>query len=159
MLCDHQKDKHFSTSVLLFSRKKCRTFKKKCIKRALKLIILELCQACEVGPVIISCLFHPLYWFLRPLECKSSFIWRVECGKAAAVLFALAQPTAWNPLCWLLQLSLAALWVLTIHDNINCFCFKDEILKAAVMKYGKNQWSRIASLLHRKSAKQCKARW
>ncbi|KPP74851.1 cell division cycle 5-like protein-like [Scleropages formosus] len=35
----------------------------------------------------------------------------------------------------------------------------DEILKAAVMKYGKNQWSRIASLLHRKSAKQCKARW
>ncbi len=39
------------------------------------------------------------------------------------------------------------------------FCIKDEILKAAVMKYGKNQWSRIASLLHRKSAKQCKARW
>lgn len=39
------------------------------------------------------------------------------------------------------------------------FFFKDEILKAAVMKYGKNQWSRIASLLHRKSAKQCKARW
>lgn len=37
------------------------------------------------------------------------------------------------------------------------FClFKDEILKAAIMKYGKNQWSRIASLLHRKSAKQCK---
>uniref|UniRef100_A0A8C4TI17 CDC5-related protein n=1 Tax=Erpetoichthys calabaricus TaxID=27687 RepID=A0A8C4TI17_ERPCA len=36
---------------------------------------------------------------------------------------------------------------------------RDEILKAAVMKYGKNQWSRIASLLHRKSAKQCKARW
>jgi len=33
---------------------------------------------------------------------------------------------------------------------------KDEILKAAVMKYGLNQWSRIASLLHRKSAKQCK---
>jgi pre-mRNA-splicing factor CDC5/CEF1 len=27
------------------------------------------------------------------------------------------------------------------------------------MKYGKNQWSRIASLLSRKSAKQCKARW
>lgn len=27
------------------------------------------------------------------------------------------------------------------------------------MKYGKNQWARIASLLHRKSAKQCKARW
>ncbi|CAG0915920.1 unnamed protein product [Notodromas monacha] len=36
---------------------------------------------------------------------------------------------------------------------------EDEILKAAVMKYGKNQWSRIASLIHRKSAKQCKARW
>ncbi|XP_076655170.1 cell division cycle 5-related protein-like [Halictus rubicundus] len=36
---------------------------------------------------------------------------------------------------------------------------EDEILKAAVVKYGKNQWSRIASLLHRKSAKQCKARW
>lgn len=27
------------------------------------------------------------------------------------------------------------------------------------MKYGKNQWPRIASLLVRKSAKQCKARW
>jgi hypothetical protein len=27
------------------------------------------------------------------------------------------------------------------------------------MKYGKNQWSRISSLLVRKSAKQCKARW
>lgn len=39
------------------------------------------------------------------------------------------------------------------------YSFQDEILKAAVMKYGKNQWSRIASLLHRKSAKQCKARW
>ena len=36
---------------------------------------------------------------------------------------------------------------------------EDGILKADVMKYGKNQWSRIASLLHRKSAKQCKARW
>eukprot|EP00040_Diaphanoeca_grandis_P010971 m.56182 g.56182 ORF g.56182 m.56182 type:complete len:774 (-) comp22201_c0_seq1:193-2514(-) len=36
---------------------------------------------------------------------------------------------------------------------------EDEILKAAVMKYGKNQWSRIASLLHRKTSKQCKARW
>merc|ERR1712157_702475 len=36
---------------------------------------------------------------------------------------------------------------------------EDEILKAAVMKYGMTQWSRIASLLHRKSAKQCKARW
>ena len=36
---------------------------------------------------------------------------------------------------------------------------EDEILKAAVMKYGKNQWSRISSLLVRKTAKQCKARW
>eukprot|EP01127_Copromyxa_protea_P020528 TRINITY_DN6885_c0_g1_i1.p1 TRINITY_DN6885_c0_g1~~TRINITY_DN6885_c0_g1_i1.p1 ORF type:complete len:808 (-),score=237.76 TRINITY_DN6885_c0_g1_i1:38-2359(-) len=27
------------------------------------------------------------------------------------------------------------------------------------MKYGKNQWARIASLLSRKTAKQCKARW
>jgi pre-mRNA-splicing factor CDC5/CEF1 len=36
---------------------------------------------------------------------------------------------------------------------------EDEILKAAVMKYGKNQWARIASLLVRKSAKHCKARW
>ena len=36
---------------------------------------------------------------------------------------------------------------------------EDEILKACVMKYGLNQWSRISSLLTRKSAKQCKARW
>ncbi|KAK9818201.1 hypothetical protein WJX72_008746 [[Myrmecia] bisecta] len=36
---------------------------------------------------------------------------------------------------------------------------EDEILKAAVMKYGLNQWARISSLLVRKSPKQCKARW
>jgi pre-mRNA-splicing factor CDC5/CEF1 len=36
---------------------------------------------------------------------------------------------------------------------------EDEILKAAVMKYGKNQWARVASLLNRKSSNQCKARW
>ena len=36
---------------------------------------------------------------------------------------------------------------------------EDEILKAAIMKYGLNQWSRISSLLQRKSAKQCKQRW
>ena len=36
---------------------------------------------------------------------------------------------------------------------------EDEILKAAVMKYGKNQWARISSLLVRKSPKQCKQRW
>ncbi|EFA82522.1 myb domain-containing protein [Heterostelium album PN500] len=36
---------------------------------------------------------------------------------------------------------------------------EDEILKVAVMKYGKNQWARISSLLVRKSPAQCKARW
>ena len=36
---------------------------------------------------------------------------------------------------------------------------EDEILKAAVMKYGLNQWARISSLLVRKSSKQCKERW
>lgn len=36
---------------------------------------------------------------------------------------------------------------------------EDEILKAAISKYGKNQWARIASLLVRKTPKQCKARW
>lgn len=36
---------------------------------------------------------------------------------------------------------------------------EDEILKAAVQKYGINQWSRVASLLTKKSAKQAKARW
>ncbi|KAF1831857.1 hypothetical protein BDW02DRAFT_531008 [Decorospora gaudefroyi] len=36
---------------------------------------------------------------------------------------------------------------------------EDEVLKAAISKYGLNQWSRCASLLAKKSAKQCKARW
>lgn len=36
---------------------------------------------------------------------------------------------------------------------------EDEVLKAAVQKYGKQQWARVASLLNRKTAKQCKARW
>lgn len=36
---------------------------------------------------------------------------------------------------------------------------EDEILKAAVSKYGLTQWSRVASLLTKKSAKQAKARW
>lgn len=36
---------------------------------------------------------------------------------------------------------------------------EDEVLKAAVQKYGKQQWARVASLLNRKSAKQAKARW
>ena len=43
--------------------------------------------------------------------------------------------------------------------NFEIFHLQDEILKAAVMKYGLNQWARISSLLVRKSAKQCKARW
>lgn len=34
-----------------------------------------------------------------------------------------------------------------------------EILRAAVMKYGKKQWECIVSLLVQKSAKQCKDRW
>lgn len=36
---------------------------------------------------------------------------------------------------------------------------EDEILKAAVSKYGLNQWARVASLLTKKTAKQAKARW
>lgn len=36
---------------------------------------------------------------------------------------------------------------------------EDEILKASVSKYGLNQWARVSSLLSKKSAKQCKARW
>eukprot|EP00754_Rhynchopus_humris_P038168 Rhum_TRINITY_DN20833_c0_g1::Rhum_TRINITY_DN20833_c0_g1_i1::g.172348::m.172348/K12860/CDC5L, CDC5, CEF1; pre-mRNA-splicing factor CDC5/CEF1 len=36
---------------------------------------------------------------------------------------------------------------------------EDEVLKAAVMKYGKHQWARIASLLPKKTAKQSKERW
>ncbi len=36
---------------------------------------------------------------------------------------------------------------------------EDEILKAAVMKYGLNQWPRISSLLVRKSSKQSKEGW
>jgi pre-mRNA-splicing factor CDC5/CEF1 len=44
-------------------------------------------------------------------------------------------------------------------QSLTVLCLQDEILKAAVMKYGLNQWSRISSLLVRKSAKQCKARW
>ena len=35
---------------------------------------------------------------------------------------------------------------------------EDDILKACVMHYGK-KWSRIASIMHQKSSKQCKARW
>ncbi|OBA20366.1 hypothetical protein METBIDRAFT_197206 [Metschnikowia bicuspidata var. bicuspidata NRRL YB-4993] len=36
---------------------------------------------------------------------------------------------------------------------------EDQILKAAVSKYGLTQWSRVASLLPQKTAKQAKARW
>mmetsp|Transcript_18332 Transcript_18332/g.25489 ORF Transcript_18332/g.25489 Transcript_18332/m.25489 type:complete len:332 (-) Transcript_18332:12-1007(-) len=36
---------------------------------------------------------------------------------------------------------------------------EDQILKAAVMKYGLNQWDRISSLLINKTARQCKSRW
>jgi pre-mRNA-splicing factor CDC5/CEF1 len=36
---------------------------------------------------------------------------------------------------------------------------EDEVLKAAVQKYGKQQWARVASLLNKKTAKQAKARW
>jgi hypothetical protein len=35
---------------------------------------------------------------------------------------------------------------------------EDEILKAAIMKYGLNQWARVSSLLNRKSASQCKVK-
>jgi len=31
---------------------------------------------------------------------------------------------------------------------------EDEVLKSAIMKYGKNNWARVASLLPRKTAKQ-----
>ena len=36
---------------------------------------------------------------------------------------------------------------------------EDEILKAAIAKYGLNEWARISSLLHKKTALQCRARW
>ncbi|KAA8649948.1 hypothetical protein EYZ11_000980 [Aspergillus tanneri] len=36
---------------------------------------------------------------------------------------------------------------------------EDEVLRAAVSKYGLNQWARVSSLLARKTPKQCKARW
>ena len=36
---------------------------------------------------------------------------------------------------------------------------EDEVLKAAVSKYGLNNWARVSSLLARKSAKQCKERY
>uniref|UniRef100_A0A7S0GNI1 Cell division control protein n=1 Tax=Amorphochlora amoebiformis TaxID=1561963 RepID=A0A7S0GNI1_9EUKA len=36
---------------------------------------------------------------------------------------------------------------------------EDQILKAAVMKYGLNQWDRISSLLLSRTSKECKNRW
>jgi pre-mRNA-splicing factor CDC5/CEF1 len=36
---------------------------------------------------------------------------------------------------------------------------EDEILKAGVMKYGVNRWSKVSSLLTRKTPIQCKLRW
>lgn len=36
---------------------------------------------------------------------------------------------------------------------------EDQILKAAVSKYGTHQWSKIASLLQKKSSRQCEIRW
>ncbi|CCE63977.1 hypothetical protein TPHA_0G01400 [Tetrapisispora phaffii CBS 4417] len=36
---------------------------------------------------------------------------------------------------------------------------EDQILKAAIQKYGTHQWSKISSLLQKKSAKQCELRW
>ena len=36
---------------------------------------------------------------------------------------------------------------------------EDQILRAAIQKYGTHQWSKIASLLHKKNARQCEIRW
>ena len=36
---------------------------------------------------------------------------------------------------------------------------EDQILKAAIQKYGTHQWSKVASLLQKKTARQCQSRW
>src|SRR5690349_19725620 len=36
---------------------------------------------------------------------------------------------------------------------------EDELLKAAVAKYGLLDWNRVSTLLPRKSAEQCRTRW
>ncbi|SCU78353.1 LAMI_0A04346g1_1 [Lachancea mirantina] len=36
---------------------------------------------------------------------------------------------------------------------------EDQILKAAVQKYGTHHWGKTASLLHKKTARQCESRW
>lgn len=36
---------------------------------------------------------------------------------------------------------------------------EDQILKAAVQKYGVHQWSKVASLIQKKTARQCEIRW
>ncbi|KAG1858315.1 pre-mRNA splicing factor component-domain-containing protein [Suillus tomentosus] len=49
----------------------------------------------------------------------------------------------------------------TLHALAEQKNTEDEVLKAAIAKYGKNQWActSISSLLVRKTPKQCKARW
>lgn len=36
---------------------------------------------------------------------------------------------------------------------------EDEVLKAGIMKYGTNRWSKVSSLLPSKTPLQCKCRW
>ncbi|EDO15130.1 hypothetical protein Kpol_413p5 [Vanderwaltozyma polyspora DSM 70294] len=36
---------------------------------------------------------------------------------------------------------------------------EDQIVKAAIQKYGSNKWDKVASLLQKKSARQCELRW
>lgn len=36
---------------------------------------------------------------------------------------------------------------------------EDQILKAAIQKYGSQSWNKVASLLQKKSGKQCQSRW
>lgn len=36
---------------------------------------------------------------------------------------------------------------------------EDDIIKAGVMKYGTNSWSKISTLLQKKTPKECKERW
>jgi pre-mRNA-splicing factor CDC5/CEF1 len=45
-----------------------------------------------------------------------------------------------------------------LPQNLREIHLTDSVLKAAISKYGLNQWARCASLLAKKSAKQCKVR-
>lgn len=36
---------------------------------------------------------------------------------------------------------------------------EDDIIKAGIMKYGTNKWSKISTLLQKRTPKQCKERW